>query len=356
MTKTPIQWTDFSVNPFRFRNLKTGKVGHHCAKISPGCKNCYSSKMQAGPYLSGLTFIEENKAKGEFFLDEGVIKALLRRRKPARVFWCDMTDILLEDYPDEWIDLCFAAMALTPNLTHQVLTKRSKRLMKWASRPFLAGDVQVIANDLRDRYHIPQASALHGQYNLTPEEALEVSDVDVWPLPNVWLGVSVENQQYANERIPHLLGTPAALRFVSYEPALGPVDFTDLGGRAGFEELNALTGDWVKVWVKVLRPHEINKLDWIIIGGESGPGARPFDLAWARQTIEQCKDNGVRCFVKQLGARPFDGESLLMALRSQLNDPRLYLKFKDHKGGYIGEWPENVRVRQMPSSNTSVLC
>ena len=124
MTKTPIQWTDFSVNPFKFRNLETGKVGHHCTKISDGCKLCYASKLNGGPYLSGLTYIAENKAKGEFFLDEAVLQKVLKRKKPARIFWCDMTDMFLEDYPDDWIDRCFAVMALTPQHTHQVLTDR----------------------------------------------------------------------------------------------------------------------------------------------------------------------------------------------------------------------------------------
>lgn len=174
MTKTPIEWADFSVNPFRFRNLKTGKVGHHCTKISPGCKNCYSSKMQAGPYLSGLTFIEENKPKGEFFLDERTLEQVLRRRKPAKIFWCDMTDMFLDDYPDEWIDRCFAVMALTPQHTHQVLTKRADRMRHWAA-------------------------SKRGHFTCEYRPGYSVSRL--MPLHNVWMGASVEDEPHARKRI-----------------------------------------------------------------------------------------------------------------------------------------------------------
>lgn len=353
MTKTPIEWADFTVNPFRFRNLKTGKVGHHCTKISPGCKNCYSGKMQTGPYLSGLAFIEENKPKGEFFLDEGALEQVLRRKKPAKIFWCDMTDMFLEDYPDEWIVRCVAVMALTPWHTHQVLTKRAERM-----REFFASDLNQAAT------HMAEDATLHrmvgGATMGTP-----------WPLPNVWLGVSAENQEFADKRIPHLLRTPAAIRFVSYEPALGPVSFRSFIGH------HVTHGACVKCGIY----HPATKingcvyqsldepLDWIIVGGESGPSARPFDTAWARQTVAQCKEAAVPVFVKQLGANPWDSASgkdvdhLFVPCghacdccdecpsnegqRPRGDHPRP-MSLDDRKGGDMAEWPAGLRVREFP--------
>jgi protein gp37 len=133
-------------------------------------------------------------------------------------------------------------------------------------------------------------------------------------LPNVWLGVSVENQQYADERIPLLLQTPAALRFISAEPLLGPLDLQPAVRYA--------------------------PIDWVIVGGESGPGARPFDLAWARSIVQQCQAAGVACFVKQVGAKPvFEGTPVGVFEGYDYEDP---------KGGDPSEWPEDLRVREFP--------
>lgn len=324
MNKTPIEWTDFTVNPFRFRNLETGKVGHHFTKISPGCKNCYAGEMQGGPYLSGLTYIEENKAKGEFFLDEAVLQQVLRRKKPARIFWCDMTDMFLEDYPDEWIDRCFAVMALTPHLTHQVLTKRAERM-----RDFWRDDG---ANQYRIGWAARELSKSASPFRLPSEEIFDARSVALgypwklhaWPLPNVWLGVSVEDQQRADERIPLLLQTPAAVRFLSVEPLLGSVD---LFGMLGPDS-------------ECTRYPRMGGIDWAIVGGESGPGARPCDLAWIRSITAQCNAAGVPRFVKQLGAAwakaGMDIDDHLPALNS--------------KGGNPEEWPADLRVRQMPEA------
>jgi protein gp37 len=303
MNKTPIQWTDFTVNPFRFRNLETGKVGHYCAKISPGCKNCYSDKMQGGPYLSGLTFIAENKPRGEFFLDEGALQQVLRRKKPCRIFWCDMTDMFLEDYPDEWIDRCFAAMALTPHITHQVLTKRAQRRRGYLT----AGRFQ---SDARVRI-----------YNCA---ALANPSIDAkfqWPLPNVWLGVSVEDRA-RKDRIDLLRKTPALVRFLSLEPLLEDLGQLDLSG-----------------------------IHWVIIGGESGPKARMCDVAWIRSIVEQCRAAGVPCFVKQLGTQPMSQtiDHGVVYAGSSAKPPQYRLLLYDCKGGDISEWPADLRVREFPA-------
>lgn len=156
-----------------------------------------------------------------------------------------------------------------------------------------------------------------------------------WPLPNVWLGVSAEDQAAAEERVPLLLGTPAAVRFLSAEPLLGPIDLravhlpricSDRAGSCDPISCRGVPG--------------VPTLDWVIVGGESGSGARPMDIGWARSLVEQCRSSGVAVFVKQLGAwprapRPRDGVLCGLPLR-------------DRKGGDPAEWPEDLRVREMP--------
>jgi protein gp37 len=133
-----------------------------------------------------------------------------------------------------------------------------------------------------------------------------------WPLPNVWIGVSVENQHFAHERLPFLVETPAAKRFISYEPALEAVDF----------------GSYLR------------DIDWLIVGGESGRKARPFDLAWARWAVRQCDVAGCHCFVKQLGANPYEITG---------GPDSDFLDLRSPSGGDMDEWPEDLRVREFPA-------
>lgn len=173
-----------------------------------------------------------------------------------------------------------------------------------------------------------------------------------WPLPNVWLGVSVENQHFADERIPLLLQTPAAVRFVSAEPLLAPIDFTLRGANIPeWDEdwhYNVLSGE---EWAG---PRDDNSelsqhLDWLIVGGESGPKARPTDLAWIRSIVQQCRDASVPCFVKQLGANPVVTEDTC-SLERAIREGGYVLRSR--KGGDMTEWPSDVRVRQFPGQPT----
>jgi protein gp37 len=298
MAQTSIEWVKnsdgtrgFTVNPIRFRNKETGKVGHYCEKVSPGCKNCYASRMQKGPYLSGLEFIAENKGCGELFFDEKVLQEVLRRRKPSTFFWCDMTDLFGPWVPDEWIDRIAAVCALTPQHRHLWLTKRAKRM-----RDYMA-----------DRCCKP------GHYKIlrTEQTGLAPTTAD-WPLPNVGLGVSVEDRAHL-DRLDDLRKTSAALRWVSFEPLLEDLGMIDLEG-----------------------------IGWAVAGGESGPGARPFDVAWARSIVRQCKVAGVPAFVKQLGAKPYAGK-----MPDSCAAP-LGLGLKHSKGADASEWPEDLRVRELP--------
>ena len=236
----------------------------------------------------------------------------LRWERPRTIFVNSMSDLFHERLPDEAIDRIFAVMALTPRHTYQVLTKRPERMRAYMDgldeegrkRSHVVG-LAVLEITL-DRYS-PHAKAGKGVYLVGDGELKN------WPLTNVWPGVSVENQAAANERIPLLLETPAAVRFLSVEPLLGPVDLGRYGWLSGCDA--CCNGD------RCPGPPECTRfdrrscpvckgtargvnLDWVIVGGESGPGARPCEIAWIRSVRDQCRAAGVPCFIKQLGARP----------------------------------------------------
>jgi len=216
----------------------------------------------------------------------------LRWRKPRRVFVDSMSDLFHESVPDEFIDRVFAVMMLG-NLrghTFQVLTKRPGRMHEYTNDPETPHRVACEV----PTFGVPSIRPAYVPEHLRPK----------WPLHNVWLGTSVESEQYRH-RIDRLRGTDARVKFLSLEPLLGPLPDLDLGG-----------------------------IDWVIVGGESGPGARPCDVEWIRAIVEQCRDAKVPVFVKQLGARPVNG-SMPLRLRSR-------------KGNDPAEWPEDLRRREMP--------
>ena len=310
-----IAWTEETLNPIRARHRATGKLGWYCQRISEGCKFCYAATMNEWRG-NGVDYTVPVFKDVELFLDEDMLTAPLRWRWPRRVFLCSMTDLFADFVPDEWIDRIFAVMALAPRHTFQVLTKRPERMFAYLSAP------DVVARRVWTAAH------------LDPD-----THDDLWPLPNVWLGVSVEDQATADERIPLLLKTPAAVRFVSYEPALGPVDFSAwvFDRRA---EINHLVNGPAMLNRDQAEDSVSHPLDWLIVGGESGPNARPFDLAWARSAVAQCRAAGVPVFLKQLGTRPvyYDGG----------RNPVCSLKLTDRKGGDCSEWPENLRIREWP--------
>lgn len=356
MAETPIQWCDHSINPFRARNLKTGRIGHFCAKLSAGCKNCYSSKLQS-PHLSGLQFVAENRSKVELFLEDKALQEVARRRKPTKYFWCDMTDMFWEEYPDEWIDRCVGVMAWIAHHIHMVLTKRSKRLMEYS---------QGLAALTRQQRGVRMARA---KGFIVPDDSPGGMD---WPLPNVWFMVSCEDQPTADERIGHLLRTPAAIRGVSYEPALGPVHFKFARARCTKCDREILTDNPLgsfkagsplhdearrSVWCEGcgFTYDDVSPLHWVIVGGESGPGARPFDVQWAHSTVAQCEAAGVACFVKQMGADvidrtpgPFYQWRNKGAWESSADPETRGPILEDRKGGDITAWPQELRVRQFP--------
>lgn len=290
--RSAIEWTDASWNPIRARNKATGKVGWHCEHATTGCEFCYAEgfNMRLG---TKLPFKPGHRKDIEIFLDETMLTQPLRWKKPRKIFVGSMTDLFADFVTDEWIDKVFAVMALAPQHTFQVLTKRAGRM-----REYLASD----------RQNVVAWKPVHEVMNLWypgwiaedvqgPHRSRAIAAACTWPLPNVWLGVSTERQQEADERIPLLLQTPAAVRFISAEPLLGPIDLRNLGD-ATFS-LSAFTGE--AKHLLGMRDKTAGKLDWVIAGGESGPKARPMHPDWVRSLRDQCASAGVPFFKKQWG-------------------------------------------------------
>ncbi len=289
-----IEWTDETWNPV------TG-----CSRVSPGCEHCYAETLSLRRGWSKKPWTSQNAAENVVLHPERLEKPL-HWRKPRMVFANSMSDLFHERVPYEFIDRVFTVMALSPRHTYQVLTKRPERMRAYlaaatgveyggaplpsrrdcavwaAARRLLIGTGKDVYRELP----VP----LPG----TGPEGMGIRD---WPLPNVWLGVSVEDQRRADERIPILLDTPAAVRWISAEPLL-----------------DALSFSWA-LWEGV-RGHNhldgLRKLDWVVVGGESGPKHRHMKDEWALQIRGQCVEAGVPFFFKQWGGRtPKAGGRLL---------------------------------------------
>ncbi len=232
--KSAIEWTDATWNPVRARNIKTGKVGWHCEHATPGCKVCYSEgfNLRLG---TGLPFTPGHRKDIEPFLDDAMLTLPLRLRKPRMIFVCSMTDLFAEFVSDDWIDKMLAVMALAPQHTFQVLTKRGERMHDYFTDP---DDGRGHINTMHRIWDVAgtMMQALELPADHPGRKLLGEFDVP-WPLPNVWLGVSTERQQEADERIPLLLQTPAAKRFISAEPLLGPIDLTGKHASASITRL-----------------------------------------------------------------------------------------------------------------------
>lgn len=300
-----IAWTDETWNPVK-----------GCSRVSEGCRNCYAERvagrMATGTYRGLVKLTPQGpRWTGQLRLDEHTLTRPLYWKRPRRVFVNSMSDLFHENLASQDIAKVFAAMALSRQHQFQVLTKRADRMLAWFQGGYMPAMVREQIAKFR-RKGLPMLLA---------------AETMPWPLPNVWLGVSVEDQATADARIPRLLQVPAAIHWVSYEPALGPVQF-----------------------YRWLMP------DWIVVGGESGPEARPFDLAWARSTIEQGKADGVPVFVKQMGEHPHEhrmGRVYCRRFRSGLGNCgggswSESLAFQDRKGKDMAEWPADLQVREWP--------
>lgn len=325
-----IQWTEQTWNPI---------VG--CTIVSPGCKNCYAmgqahrlAHNPATPHYHLTTQMTKNAGpvwSGKVALaGDSVLHAPLHRKKPTMYFVNSMGDLFHESVPDEWIDRVFAIMALSPQHTFQVLTKRAERM-----RDYFAND--------KSKSLSYNTEARVGRECIRIARGLGEDTSDPywdaffdWPLSNVWLCVSAEDQEQFDLRVPELLKTPAAVRGVSLEPLLESIDMI---GRCNQSS--------------ALHPYEDdNKLDWVIVGGESGRRARPCNVDWIGHIVDQCLGAGVPLFVKQLGANFYDEENGIAGARTvydamDIGRP-LTRRLKDKKGGDPSEWPEDLRVREWP--------
>ena len=265
-----------------------------CSRVSPGCDHCYAERIATR--FSGLGKPYEGFAKwvhgaphwtGKVELIESALFLPLGWKHPRRVFVNSMSDLFHEALPDAAIDRVFDVMALTPQHRFQVLTKRVARMGTYL-------------NDAGVRHlGLPWP----------------------WPMPNVWFGVSVENRA-ALSRLDDLRACRAAVRFVSFEPLLESLGRVDLTG-----------------------------IHWVIAGGESGPGARPMQLDWARSVRDQCRAAGVPVYMKQLGAKPFGMTDRISYSGNKEWMPDGYYRFlNDRKGGDPEEWPEDLRIREFPDN------
>lgn len=245
---TKIEWTDATWNPI------TG-----CSVVSPGCTNCYAmrlagTRLKHHPSRAGLT--SDSKAGPVWNGDVRINRLWLHQpgewRRSRRIFVCAHGDLFAEKVPDDWILDVLTVIACNPQHQFQVLTKRAERMQDFMSRADLLEDIY----------------ANWSGFSGSPREVYS------WPLHNLWLGVSAEDQKRADERLRELRETPAKLRWVSAEPLLGPIDLS----------------------------RHIDRIDWVVAGGESGPGARPMHPDWARSLHDQCASAGVPFLFKQWGA------------------------------------------------------
>jgi protein gp37 len=234
----------------------------------------------------------DHRWTGKVELVESALDQPLRWRRPRRIFVNSTSDLFHESVPDDWIDRVFAVMALAPHHTFQVLTKRPERARNYMNGR--AAWVRVLALlDTTKPSDLWNGGLFQARYHLETGR----------PLPNVWLGTSIEDQATADARIPHLLATPAAVRFVSAEPLLGPVDLTKPGWwRPIIDDEYGAGHEWLTaINIPSPRSRTASQIHWVIVGGESGPGARPMHPDWARSLRDQCTAAGVAFFFKQWG-------------------------------------------------------
>jgi protein gp37 len=336
--KTSIEWTDQPGYVGAVWNPTTG-----CTRVSAGCDNCYAFALHDKRYATNLKtaeiFFDKNDsamppsnrrdlvASGR---DQGAalpwpkqydlpfsrvqllperLDAPLRTRRPTCYFVDSMADLFHEDVPDEFLMQVWSTMERATWHRFLILTKRP----------------QLMRERLGDEP----------------------------PLPNVWLGTSVEDQASADERIPHLLATPAAVRFLSCEPLLGEVN---LGEYLWWDHTPMHLQRDPEQYPEDWSPTE--ELHWVIVGGESGPRARPMDLAWARSLRDQCVAAGVSFFMKQMGSVPMESDSVwrarpLTRVLKATNAPRVPdgfvpIALRESHGRDMSEWPEDLRIREFP--------
>lgn len=339
MSDTSIEWAD-----------KTWNCLRGCSLTSDGCRNCYAMRQAhrfsgpGGPY-EGLTVLTATGPKwsGEVREVPGKLGEPMGWRKPSRIFVNSMSDVFHDDVSDGFIDRMFGVMMLCPQHIFQILTKRPERMFQYMNEPGRAAAVMAAA--AREAFDQDTLVARHGKMPKTAEYHWEAPDElahiqvkgGTWPPPNVWLGTSVENQKTADIRVPLLVQTMAAVRWLSVEPMLGPVNL-------------GLLGTCPKTW-GVGYCLLADRIHWVVCGGESGPGARSFDVHWADNLMRECRSTRVAFFMKQVGSRPIRSDLHVPVDGKQPSTREIRIRMNDRKGGDMSEWPKDLRVREYPAVN-----
>lgn len=321
---TKIEWAkNADGTPGKSWNPVTG-----CSKISPGCRNCYA--CQQWPRFRHSLY------GGREFTDvafhPGRLDAPLRRRIPTTYFVNSMSDLFHEAVSDSDILAVLNVIRQCDHHRFLILTKRAERLL--AFMPLLCFDASG-------------AGRMYLEDRGLNRQGAPISFAPV--MHQMWIGVSVENKPTAEERIPLLLDTPAALRFVSYEPALEGVDFSPYLNPPCTHEDASVEPDTNALVCRECDEEPATQLDLIIVGGESGSKARPFDVGWARSVVKQCRWGGAAAFVKQLGAAPYLDPPMSWPGEFMVDDGgRAWPALRHPKGGDPDEWPEDLKIREMP--------
>jgi protein gp37 len=293
-----------------------------CSHVSPGCDHCWAERMAARFRCFDDVVAPGGKWTGRAACHPERLSGPLHWRKPQSVFVVGMGDLFHPSVPNEFIAAVFGVMAACPQHRFYVLTKRPERMESW---------FQWVAEQMPSAHLLGAARGVRwfawnytrGPYD--PLDRIMRSDRSAWawPPPNVWIGATVEGPGYL-PRLDALRRIPAAHRFASLEPLLadlGRVDLTDIA--------------------------------WVVVGGESGPGARPCDVAWIRDVVRQCREAAVPCFVKQLGAAYVDELNGVAGagLRGHIDEDAVALVSRyltDRAGADPAEWPEDLRVQVIP--------
>lgn len=365
---------------------RTWEVTAGCTHVSSGCANCYAETLVAGRF-SGVARrrVEDGLANGSAIdvslevIDaqrkrwNGEVRLLdmnlaqpLSRRAPTVYFVNSRSDLFHERVPFSFIDRVFEVMTMCPQHRFLVLTKRPGRMREYLTSEGWSYDGPGSFVELEHE----------GKTYRAP-----------WPLPNVWLGTSCEDQAAADARVPELLACPAAGRFVSAEPLLGPVDLDRIetrtvfpGGGAEQRWDSAISGKRFNEWAE--GDVDASKIDWVIVGGESGQRARACHLDWIRSIVVDCQGSGTPVYVKQLGKvisgdHEFpgwkgvidrwymeDGTALRRPVLPMEYDPEPYhgrpegsvaFGLAHPRGGVMSEWPEDLRVRELPVGIAEVM-
>lgn len=312
-----------------------------CTSASEGCANCWAKELH-----------ERFHGKGSFdkvTLHEDRLTQPLHWRKP-RVVFTDMCDPFHEAVPDAFLDRMMAVIALSPQHQFLLLTKRSKRMLEYMTRR------EVLPGSFSRKFGAEYKTPCDKVYSLIRDHYGYKDRELLWPLPNLWLGITAETQQTADERIPDLLTTPAAHRWISVEPMLGPIDlhavprpdnaYFQWRGETGCIGPKSEPDDYVYACKQ--------GISWVIVGGESGSKARPCNVDWIRGVVGQCKDAGAPVLVKQMGSGPVIHPNQWCEWFDSADWPgqtvatEMEIRLRSRSGADPSAWPADLRVQQYP--------